>query len=101
MSSVITRRTLLRACAVAPIASLPLAAAAADLPLVTSADPTAAALMYVDDATKAKAAKPGSHCGGCALYQGAANSKSGPCSLFPGKQVKATGWCMAWAQKPK
>jgi hypothetical protein len=75
-------------------------AIAADTPLVDAKDPTAAALKYVEDAANAQGAKPGSKCANCALYQGAPDSAQGPCTLFPGKQVKAAGWCSAWAQKP-
>ena len=63
-------------------------ASAADLPLVSTDDPTAKALKYVEDVSKATAAKPGSKCATCALYQGAAGS------------VKAGGWCASWAAKP-
>jgi hypothetical protein len=72
---------------------------AADAPLVTADDPTAKALKYVDNAAKAVGAKPGSKCGSCALYQGAAGSAQGPCAIFPGKQVKSAGWCASWAPK--
>ncbi len=82
-----------------PIAAAPLAARAADLPLVTPDDPTAKALNYVSDASKATGAKPGSKCGTCALYQGAAGSAQGGCLVFPGKAVKSTGWCSSWTLK--
>jgi hypothetical protein len=72
---------------------------AADLPLVSPDDPTAKAVNYVEDVAKAKAAKPGSTCANCTLYTGAAGSAQGPCGLFPGKQVKAEGWCTAWTKK--
>ncbi|HXZ60781.1 MAG TPA: high-potential iron-sulfur protein [Steroidobacteraceae bacterium] len=74
-------------------------ASAADLPLVSTADPTASALKYVEDVAKASAAKPGSKCANCALYQGAAGSAQGPCLLFPGKAVKSGGWCSSWTKK--
>ena len=76
-------------------------ATAAEMPLVTTADPVAKAMLYVEDAAKAKGAKPGAHCGDCALYMGKPGDKTGPCSLFVGKRVYAAGWCMAWAAKPK
>lgn len=82
-----------------PLARVP-QAGAADLPLVTEDDPTAKALKYVADASKASDAKPGSHCGVCALYQGGAGSAQGGCLLFPGKAVKSTGWCSSWTAKP-
>jgi High potential iron-sulfur protein len=74
---------------------------AAEAPLVTADDPTAKALKYTNDASKAADAKPGSKCANCALYQGAAASTQGGCLLFPGKSVKATGWCSSWAPKTK
>lgn len=75
------------------------AATAADLPLVTPDDPTAKALKYVSDASKATGAKPGSKCANCSNYQGAAGSAQGGCLLFPGKAVNASGWCSSWIAK--
>jgi len=72
---------------------------AADLPLVTPDDPTAKALKYTPDASKASDAKPGSKCETCKLYQGGAGSTQGGCLLFPGKAVKASGWCSSWTAK--
>jgi hypothetical protein len=71
----------------------------ADAPLVTADDPTAKALKYVGDASKAPDAKPGSNCANCSLYQGATGSPQGGCQFFPGKSVKATGWCSSWIAK--
>ena len=100
----VVRRRLLRqvtiGAALMPIAAMPVRVAlAADLPLVTADDPTAKALKYVTDASKASAAKPGSKCANCNLYKGAAGSAQGNCLLFPGKAVKATGWCASWTAK--
>ena len=98
-----SRRQLLKKVALGAVL-MPIAvrtASAADLPLVSTDDPTAKALKYVEDVSKATAAKPGSKCANCALYQGTAGSAQGPCLLFPGKAVKATGWCASWAQKPQ
>ena len=99
-----SRRRLLKrvslGVALAPIAGTALRSAwAADLPLVPEDDPTAKALKYVSDASKASGAKPGSKCENCKLYQGTAGSAQGPCLLFPGKSVKATGWCISWTAK--
>jgi hypothetical protein len=98
-----SRRRLLRQVAIGtilvPLAGRALPARAADLPLVTADDPTAKALKYVSDASKATDAKPGSKCATCQLYQGAANSTQGGCLLFPGKAVKSTGWCSSWTAK--
>jgi hypothetical protein len=99
-----SRRRLLREATLGmvlfPIAALPFSAAiAADLPLITADDPTAKALKYVSDASKAPDAKPGSKCANCSNYQGAAGSAEGGCLLFPGKAVKAAGWCSSWTAK--
>jgi len=81
-----------------PLAGATLKATAADLPLVTGDDPTAKALKYVNDASKASEAKPGSKCANCSLYQGGSAAQGG-CLLFPGKAVMATGWCATWTAK--
>ena len=99
-----SRRRLLKTVtlgiALMPIATIPLRIAlAADLPLVTSDDPTAMALKYVSDVSKSNDAKPGTKCANCTFYQGAAGSAQGGCPLFPGKAVKATGWCSSWNAK--
>jgi len=99
-----SRRRLLRRLSLgvvlAPLAAQTLRTAwAADLPLVALDDPTAKALKYTPDASKAADAKPGSKCATCRLYQGAAGSTEGGCLLFPGKAVKAAGWCSSWTSK--
>lgn len=73
------------------------AAAPAALPLLEATAPEAKTVKYVEDAAKARGATAGSTCANCALYQGAEGSKQGPCQLFPGKDVKAAGWCSSWA----
>jgi High potential iron-sulfur protein len=77
------------------LARLTVSRAAAE-PLLSPADPAAKKLQYTEDATKVKAAA-GNKCSSCALYQGTDKSSQGPCQLFPGKQVKAAGWCSSWA----
>jgi High potential iron-sulfur protein len=99
-----SRRTFLKranlSVALIPDAGLPLGAAlAADLPPVTSDDPTAKGLQYVADASQAKGAKPGSKCANCVNYQRAAECEQGGCVLFAGKAVKAAGWCSSWIAK--
>ena len=99
-----SRRRLLRRVSLgvvlAPLAADYLGTAwAADLPLVAPDDPTAKALKYTPDASKAPDAKPGSKCENCKLYQGAAGAAQGGCLLFPGKAVKAAGWCASWTAK--
>ena len=69
--------------ALSPIAALPLRAAlAADLPLVSENDPTAKALQYVSDASKATSAKPGSKCANCANYRGAPGPRRAAACCF-------------------
>jgi len=83
---------------------------AADIPAnaVTADDPTAIALKYNADATKADraaAARPGKpaneqHCAICQFLladQGAGDWKG--CSLFPGKLINVNGWCTSWTLK--
>ena len=67
-------------------------------------DPTAAALGYVADSTKADKKKYPKHevaqtCANCQLFQGKAGAADGPCPLFPGKTVAAKGWCASWVKK--
>jgi hypothetical protein len=96
------RRRLLQALSLAvPLAVIgarPVARGAdAALPLLDAAAPEAQAVKYVEDAARAGGAGPGSSCANCALYQGAEGSKQGPCQIFPGKEVRAAGWCSSWA----
>jgi len=101
----LTRRALLErlawGAALAPVAAANIrAASAADAsaaPLLAVTSPEAQAVKYVEDARDAKAATPGNSCANCALYLGSTGSAQGGCQLFPGKQVKASGWCSSWA----
>ena len=106
----ISRRSLLQGAliglAAAPASAL-LArdAFAADLPLIDPADAQAKALGYVHDATKVDAKanpnyKAGQHCANCIQYTGKPGDAEGGCNLFPGKDVKAAGWCKVWVLKP-
>jgi hypothetical protein len=80
-------------------------AAAAALPALDPADPTAQALGYTTDASKVDAKqnatyKPNQKCSTCAQFQGKAGDASGGCNIFAGKSVVAGGWCKVWAAKP-
>lgn len=91
---------LLLGVALAPIAAARFSsshAADVDLPLLSTTDPAAQKVKYTEDASKEKSALKGNQCANCALYEGAYGSAKGPCQLFPGKHVKAAGWCSAWA----
>lgn len=90
------------------IASLTIAAragkAAAQGAAVDEKDPTAQAVGYVADATRADKAKykqyaAGQTCAGCHLYQGKPGSAAGGCPIFPGKVVNAKGWCSAYVKE--
>jgi len=106
----ISRRTLLKGAliglAAAPASSL-LArdAIAADLPLIDPADPQAKALGYIHDASQVDAKanpnyKPGQICSNCIQYTGKEGAAEGGCNIFPGKAVKAAGWCKVYVIKP-
>lgn len=99
LRSLARRRLLQRLALGVPLAALGMKprARAAAAPLLDAASPEARAAKYVEDAARASGATPGSTCANCALYQGAAGSKQGPCQIFPGKDVKAGGWCTSWA----
>jgi hypothetical protein len=72
-------------------------APARNLPPLSESAAEARAVHYVEDAHKAKDASAGATCANCSLYQGADGSTQGPCQIFPGKSVKAAGWCSSWA----
>ncbi len=98
-----SRRRLLQKLAIGvpllPLAAYALknAALAAGAPLLSPDAKEAQAVKYVEDASKAKGAIAGSTCANCAVYQGHSGAPAGPCQIFPGKQVKAAGWCSSWA----
>ncbi len=97
------RRALLQQAALglslAPLAlaAAPARAAAADLPLISEQDPAAKAVHYVEDARRADGASSGAQCSNCSIYSAAAGASKGTCTLFPGKLVKAAGWCNQWS----
>jgi hypothetical protein len=102
LRSLARRRLLQRLALGAPLAALAVAhirraGAAAPAPLLDAGSPEAKAVKYVADASQASGASAGSRCANCALYQGAEGSARGPCQIFPGKDVKAAGWCSSWA----
>jgi len=103
-----SRRRLLQG-ALAGLAAVPAAtligreAAAAEL--LSENDATAKSLAYVGDAGKVNPKanptyKPGQSCANCIQFTGKAGAADGPCNIFPGKLVKAKGWCKVWVLKP-
>lgn len=98
-----SRRDLLKTLALGTVlipavqlASSRAAAALREVPLQPD-DRTARARHYVEDAKQSALAPAGRTCANCMLYQGDIGSTQGPCTLFPGKLVKAVGWCDGWA----
>ena len=80
-------------------------ALAADQPHLTTADPTAVALAYHEDASSVDAKqfptyKAGQTCSTCLQLKGDAGQAWRPCNLFPGKLVNANGWCRVWVKRP-
>jgi hypothetical protein len=65
--------------------------------LVSESDPAAKMVQYVEDARRASGASAGATCESCSLYSGASGADRGHCTLFPGKLVRAAGWCNAWS----
>ena len=101
----LSRRHFLRNLAIAgPAASLVTinAARAEDLPKLSTSDPQAMALQYVEDATEATAPnyQAGQKCANCNFIQGEDGAAYRPCQLFPGKSVAADGWCISYVPKP-
>jgi hypothetical protein len=103
------RRFISHVAVTVPVTAITLrqAARAQDLPHVTADDPTAQALLYVDDATQVDTSNPlaaryeeGQTCANCVQLQGEEGADWRPCNLFPGKLVSVKGWCTAWAAKP-
>ena len=86
--------------ATAPFASALLSGTAEAVDTVSESDPTATALGYKTDATRASNRKESTAvCGNCSLYSGKPGAADGPCSVFGGKLVSAKGWCNAWVKK--
>ena len=86
--------------AAAPFANALMSGTAQAVDTVTEKDPTAAALGYMIDATKAaNRTDKAATCANCSFYSGKAGAADGPCSVFAGRLVSAKGWCSAYAKK--
>ena len=84
----------------APFVNALLSGTAEAVEAVSESDPTATALGYKTDATKAPGRKDKTAtCANCSLYSGKPGADDGPCSVFAGKLVSAKGWCTAWVKK--
>ena len=82
------------------------ASAQAALPKLEMTDPSAKALLYVDDAKNvdrknplAARYTPDQTCANCSQIQGKDGDAYRPCAIFPGKLVASKGWCSVWAKK--
>ena len=89
----ISRRTVLKGLAAIPVITVVGYHGGASAAMVSTDDPTAKALEYTEHSTH-----KGQSCANCSLYQGG-TAASGPCPIFPGKDVAAAGWCKSWAAK--
>lgn len=98
----LSRRRLLKRLALGmwlgPAAAAAVRQAHADSESLLKVDsPEAKAVHYTEDVKKAgRMASRGAKCSNCGLYQGSITSTVGDCSLFPGKKVRAGGWCSSW-----
>lgn len=89
----ISRRTVLKGLAAIPVIAAFGYHSSASAEMLSPDDPTAKALAYTEKSTEAD-----KHCGNCNFYQGG-TAASGPCPLFPGKDVSAAGYCKSWIKK--
>ncbi len=92
-SSNISRRSILKGIVSIPVVAIAGFQSTSYAAMVTLDDPTAKALAYTDKSTTA-----GQSCSNCQLYQGG-TAATGPCTIFPGKDVAAAGWCKSWVAK--
>ena len=99
MNDTITRRALVKGGLIAgvlvPVGGLCVSSRAyAASAALDPNDPAAKALQYVTQSTK-----PDQKCGTCNQFQGKAGDAQGPCTIFTGKTVASSGWCMSWSKK--
>ncbi len=80
--------------------------AQAALPKLELTDPSAKALLYIEDTTKvdntnpmAARHTPDQSCANCSQIQGKDGDAYRPCAIFPGKLVASNGWCSVWVKK--
>jgi hypothetical protein len=86
--------------AAAPFANALFSGSAEAADMVSESDPTAVALKYKMDATKATDRKDATAlCSNCNFYTAKPGDANGPCTVFGGKLVSAKGWCASWVKK--
>lgn len=106
----LSRRTFVQALALTAPAGAALwteQARSEELPKLDPSDPTAVALIYVEDVADvdtsnpmAQNFEPSQNCANCIQIQGEDGADWRPCAIFPGKLVAANGWCSVWVAKP-
>jgi len=77
--------------------------AAADLPHLSDANPSAASLGYTENSSNVDSHKFPQHradqrCANCKFFQDTGSTYA-PCQLYPGNAVNANGWCAGYAAK--
>jgi hypothetical protein len=77
------------------------AAPGAAAPHLSPSDPAAVKVSYIEEAGHLDVKThpnyvAGSLCDNCLLLQGKPGNTYRPCTLFPGKLVKISGWCSSW-----
>ena len=88
-----SRRAILKGLVAIPVVAIAGFHSTSYAAMLSADDPTAKALSYTDKSTTA-----GQTCANCSLYQGG-TAATGPCPIFPGKDVAAAGWCKSWIAK--
>jgi len=88
------------------LSAIPIHLVAADE--VSEDEPLAQAMGYRADASTVDTSKfpkragdagAKQFCNNCALYAGAPEDETAPCSIFQNRLVKGAGWCNAWVAK--
>lgn len=71
------------------------------LPHLMESDPTAQALMYVQDATTSTSdtRQESAFCHNCRYFKGEEGAEWGPCQIFPQNSVFHEGWCNVWVAR--
>lgn len=87
------RRTLLKGLFAIPVVTFAGFQTSVQAAMVSTSDPTAKALGYVEVSTVG-----GKTCANCSLFS-APSGAAGNCAIFPGKQVTAAGYCNSWGPK--
>jgi len=105
----LSRRSFVQALAfTAPAGAVLLSeqARSADMPKLDVNDPTAKALVYVENVADVDTSNPlaarfeaSQNCANCLQIEGADGEEWRPCKIFPGKLVAAAGWCSVWVAK--